>query len=147
MIFRKINGQKAHFETDNNPFLPEWVILRPRGVSMMGKYIFGPPVSVKFQNALGDGSRLILTTGPDPVLKRAICHLLANGPPGASPFERRPVCYYAARLALPRTNGLFPVVEERAETGFEMCTECFPECVGPSVRPCPPARSRMGRTR
>jgi hypothetical protein len=92
MIYRKINGQKAHFETGNNPFLTEWVILRPRGVSMMGKYMFGPPVSDKFQNAPRDGSRLILTTGPDPVLKREICHLLANEhTAGARSFERRPV--------------------------------------------------------
>jgi hypothetical protein len=145
MIFGKINGQKAHFETGNSSFLTEWVILWPCGISLTGKYMFGPPVSDKFQNALGDGSRLILTTGRDPVLERAICHLLANGhTAGARLFERRPVCHYAARLAWPRTNGLCPVVEKRVVTRFEMGTECFPECVGPPARPCPPARSRMG---
>jgi hypothetical protein len=79
MIFGKINGQKAHFETGNSPFLTEWVTLWPCGISLTGKYMFGPPVSDRFENALGDGSRLILTTGPDPVLERATGHLLQMG--------------------------------------------------------------------
>jgi hypothetical protein len=69
-----------------------------------GENMFGPPVSDKFLNALGHGSRLILTTGPDPGLERAICHLVANGhTAGVRPFKRRPVCHYEARLAWPRT--------------------------------------------
>jgi hypothetical protein len=106
--------------------LTEWIILWPCGVSLTGKYMFGPPVSDKFQNALGDGSRLNLTTGPDPVLERAICHLLANGHmTGARLFERRPVFHYAARLARPRTNDLWPVVGKRVMTRFEMGSEVF----------------------
>jgi hypothetical protein len=66
--------------------------------------------------------------GPGPLLEWAICHLLANGhPAGARPFERRPVYHYAARLAWPRTNGLCPVNEKRAETRNEISTGCFPE--------------------
>jgi hypothetical protein len=88
MIFDKINGQKAHFETGNSPSLTEWVILWPCGVSLTGTHMFGPPVLDRFQNALGDGSRLILITGPDFVFERAVCHLLANGhTAGALLFE------------------------------------------------------------
>jgi hypothetical protein len=56
MIFHKINGQKARFETGNSPFLTEWVIPWPNGVSLTGDYAFGPPVSNKFQNGMGDGA-------------------------------------------------------------------------------------------
>jgi hypothetical protein len=42
----------------------------------------------KFQNGMGGGACLILKTGPDPVLKRSFCHLLANGLiSGAGLFE------------------------------------------------------------
>jgi hypothetical protein len=79
MIFAKINEQKAHFERGKSPTLTEWVISWPCGVSLTDKYMLGPPVLGKFQNTLGDGSCLILKTGPDPVLKHAFCNLLANG--------------------------------------------------------------------
>jgi hypothetical protein len=85
--------------------------------------------------------------GPGPRFGTGNWSSFANGhTAGARLFERRPVCHYAARLAQPRTNGLWPVVEKWVMTRFEMGTECFPECVGPPARPCPPARSRMGRT-
>jgi hypothetical protein len=88
MIFHKINGQKARFETGNSPSLTEWVIPWPNGVSLTGDYAFGPPVSNKFQNGMGDGAWLIFRTGPNPVLKRSFCHLLANGLiAGAGLFE------------------------------------------------------------
>jgi hypothetical protein len=79
MIFHEINGQKARFETGKSPSLTEWVIPWPNGIYLTGDYAFGPAVSNKFQNRMGDGARLIFKTGPDPVLKRSFCHLLANG--------------------------------------------------------------------
>jgi hypothetical protein len=88
MIFHKINGQKARFETGKSASLTEWVIPWPNGVSLTGDFAFGPLVSNKFQNGMGVGACLIFKTGPDPVLKRSFCHLLANGLiAGASLFE------------------------------------------------------------